>query len=209
MPTLTFSIFWNANLTVQKHQCTLCVCSCVVVCVCVSMWAGLRMAFETSALFFIITTSSSSPSSYQGPVHHHHLFIITIIISRSCSSSQSLPHHHLHGSAWDQHHHHHHLCHHQLPEKVFVIIIKISISVSINISPASEFHSHFAWAPQSPKQIALGDDDPLLMLVFWREFCSTKGQPDTSWFPLAAIRVAQGARHCLAQGTRYSPRHAS
>ena len=53
-----------------------CVCSCVVVCVCVSMWAGLRMAFETSA--FIITIPSSSPSSYQGLVHHHHShFLIT------------------------------------------------------------------------------------------------------------------------------------
>ena len=168
-------------------------CSCAAVCVCVSMWAGLRMAFETSALF------SSSPSLHH---HHHHIKVLFIITVTSSSPA-------LHGSAWDQHHHHHHLCHHQLPEKVFVIIIRISISVSINISPASEFHSHFAWAPQRPKQIALGDDDPLLMLIFWREFCSTKGQADTSQFPLAAIRVAQGARHCLAQGTRYSPRHAS
>ena len=53
-----------------------CVCSCVVVCVCVSIWAGLHMAFETSA--FIITIPSCSPYSYQGLVHHHHShFLIT------------------------------------------------------------------------------------------------------------------------------------
>ena len=104
-----------------------CVCSCVVVCVCVSMWAGLHMAFETSA--FIITIPSSSPSSYQGVVHHHHShFLITssswISLRPASPSSSSLS-----SSVARQGLRHHH---------------QISISVSINISPASELHSHFA-----------------------------------------------------------------
>ena len=61
-----------------------CVCSCVVVCVCVSMWAGLHMAFETSALF------SSSPS-----LHHHHIHIKVLFIIITVTSSSPA----LHGSA--------------------------------------------------------------------------------------------------------------
>ena len=92
-----------------------CVCSCVVVCVCVSMWAGLHMAFETSA--FIITIPSSSPYSYQGLVHHHHShFLITSsswISLRPASPSSSSLSSSVARKGLRHHHQNQHHCQHQ------------------------------------------------------------------------------------------------
>ena len=116
----------------------LCVSLCVFMCSCVYVWAcGLASTWLLKLPpCFIITIPSSSPYSYQGLVHHHHShFLITssswISLRPTSPSSSSLS-----SSVARKGLRHHH---------------QISIIVSINISPASEFHSHFAWAPPEPQ----------------------------------------------------------